>query len=231
MSHRGRAVLAAAALVLVVVIGWLTVGRGPGVPTVTMPHAPNELDIDLAAGTPMPLLPTAVPDGWSITTAEQALVAGLRGGRWAAQPKDITVRLLNKGIINRLCGGDGSGPMPEEDLTWAVAYTQDGLDTKIIAGSWYNRQPPLLWLELTPDKSLPTPTPVPSPTPERVAGVLIAVYAVEGWSQIPGALFDPNAGGRLCPTLAMIRAKRSLPDVITPMPTALPVTPMPTVMP
>lgn len=42
MSHRGRAVLAAVALVLVVVVGWVTLGRRPGVPAMRSSQPANE---------------------------------------------------------------------------------------------------------------------------------------------------------------------------------------------
>lgn len=216
MSQRRRASLAAVTLVLVVLVGWIVLSRQRDVPTASMTRPPNEIDIDLALGTPLPPLPTPQPDGMSILTAEQALSRGLQGMFFRPKPESISVRLLNHGVMNRLCGGSG-GSMPEDALVWAVAFTQAGLTMKDVNGFFYDRQPPPI--SLTSDPPQPTPTVRLTPTPEMVAGAISVLVAGEGYLNYQEGLFDPNSSGTRCPTFDMIRAMRSFPDTITPEPT------------
>lgn len=225
MNDRRRSTAALGALIIVAAVGMFVTALPTGSPVTPKGSAVNELDVDLAAGTPMPQLPTAQPDGMSIVSADQALARGLRGMFFRPNPASISVRLLNHGIMNRLCGGTG-GSMPEDELVWAFAFTQPGLTEQDIAGGFYNRHLPPL--DRTPDPTAPTATREPSPTPEAVAGAVSVLVAGEGYLTYQHALFDPQAGGTHCPTFAMIRALRSLPDIITPRPTEPPHTPVPT---
>lgn len=217
--------LALGSLVVVVTVAWIATTRPAGSPVKRQGYAPNELDIDLLAGTPMPALPTAQPSDESIVSADQALSRGLQGAFFRPKPESISVRLLNHGIMNRLCGGTG-GSMPEDELVWAVAFTQTGLTRKDIDGPFYDRQlPPLDW---TLEPPAPTATTRPTPTPEAVAGAVSVLVAGQGYLTYQRPLFDLDSTGRHCPTFEMIRALHSLTDTITPLPTEPPHTPVPT---
>ena len=224
-----RTAAAVVAVIAVAAVGRIATSR-PSTPAATMqaPNA-NEIDIDLAAGTPMPALPTVLPENESVVTAEQALAHGLRGAFHRPIPKSISVRLLNQGILNRLCGGD-SGSMPEDELVWAVAFTQDGLTTKEIAGPFYDRQLPPGILG-TADPLRPTPTARLTPTPVPVAGAVIVIVAGKGYINRELELFPADGEGSHCPTFEMIRGLRSFPDILEPLPTEPPHTPIPTEQP
>lgn len=226
MNDRRRSTAALGALIIVAAVGMFVTALPTGSPVTPKGSAVNELDVDLAAGTPMPPLPTVQPDGMSIVSADQALARGLRGMFHAVRPKLIAVRLVDNGILNRLCGDQGGGTFPEDEQVWAVAFTQDGLTQKDIAGPFYDRHPPDIFLTRYPGE--PSPTPRLTPTPYPAAGGLIVLVAGAGFVTYELALVDGAADAQGCPTFEQIRALASLNEQVSVLPTSTIGPPVPT---
>lgn len=191
----------------------------------------NEIDLDFAAGTQLPSLPTPQPEGMSVFTADQALAKGLARSPYRPLPDDVSVRLLNNGIYNNLCG-DRGGLAPDEDLLWVVALSGSGATMKDVLGPYYSYgPPPFLFDASDPHGPTPTPrlspTPMPSRTPQPVAGIVVTFEAGEPYSNVD-PLFDADGTEEHCPSLGMIRALRSLPGPVVPVPTPTEGPPIPT---
>ena len=214
-------ILSVVALIATAAMGWISKSRTSVPPLPYQVPNANELDIDLAAGTPLPPLPTAQPMGWSIVSADQALAqtwARFHGGDGTGA---VVVRLVNNGIVNQLCERGGGGLMPESDLVWAVAYTQRGLTDREIRdeGLPMVGLPFLAFESPTPG---PSPTAAPTATPMPVAGAYFELRASDGLAQDPLPLFFADTPGHACWTLGRIQALRSLPDVVQRLPTTTP---------
>lgn len=226
MHYRHRAVLATGLLLLSAVAVFGITRPRASAPTSTYAPSVNALDIDLAAGTPMPPLPTALPEGWTITSADEALARVWGRPRPGVEPDAVIVRLANNWIVNWLCDRQGSGLMPEEDLVWVVALGFRGLTDRDVRAMWPPHSIPILnFGEPTPGAS---PTPLPTPTPAPVAGLVYETGAVSGIRQYPMPLYFANTPGHECWTMDTIRALRSLPDAVARRPTESPMPMRPT---
>lgn len=201
--------VALAVVAVMAAAAWVGMRPGGGPPRPVPPATPmtSGRDIDVAAGTPWPALPT--PPGGPIRWPEQALAHAAAAFPTAATPGAAVVRLVNAGTAAALCDVAPSGPLTA--TVWLVGIAAAGLDEADIYGPFFGRPaaPP------TAAPGRPTPIPPPTPTPAPVAGKHVVILADAGFIATSGPLWDPGAtdpatGAPGCPTLAMLRALPTL---------------------
>lgn len=189
--------VALAVVAVMAAAAWIGMRPGSRPPRPLPPATPmtSGRDIDVAAGTPWPALPT--PAGGPIRWPEQALAAAAAAFPTAATPSAAAVRLVTAATAAALCDVAPSGPLTS--TVWLVGIAAEGLDEADIYGPFFGRSgaPP------TAAPGQPTPTPQPTMTPAAVAGKVVVILADAGFVATSGPLWGDEAAG--CPTLAMLR--------------------------